>query len=181
MAVLVEAISVVVRLETIAEKYPGSVNQYIADCPNGTLCMDDDIVRVGFMYPDDAYAFIENLEHLGFRYIVDEQFDEIAMVDQIDGIVLPCDWLEYLKLVLFKGDIRVRICKSKGKPPGDVVFPPGWNYETSLSKHTFTLDRESEEARMVFLRHEDGIDYYLDVLTGQEHWIERTIRQNFNA
>jgi len=74
MAVLIEAISVVIRCETIAEKYPDGVDQYIQDCPNGTLCMDDDIVQVGFMFSDDVNAFIGNLERLGFRCVTTDFF-----------------------------------------------------------------------------------------------------------
>ena len=133
------------------------------------------------MRPDNADAFIDNLERLGFRFIVDGQADEIALVEQFNGIVVPCDWLEYRRLVIFKGDIRVFTCNISGKPPGDFFFPDGWEYEASLSKRTMTLDAESEKNRMIFLRHEDGVDFYLDVLTGQEHWIERSARRDTNA
>ncbi|MEI8172711.1 MAG: tetratricopeptide repeat protein [Deltaproteobacteria bacterium] len=174
MAVLVEALSVVCRIETITEKYPGGVDQYIQDCPNGTLCKDDKIVRVGFMSPDDVNAFIENLERLGFRYVTDGEFDEIAVVDQFKGINLPCAWLEFGNLVLFEGNVRVSICTSKGKDLGDVVFPCGWDYETSLSKRVVVVESEDADKRMTFLRREDGVDFYLDTLTGEEVFIGRT-------
>jgi hypothetical protein len=181
MAVLVEAISVLVRLETIAEKYPGGVDQYAQDCPNGTFCMDEDITRVGFMDPDDVVAFIANLEHLGFQCITDDKCDEVAVADQVNGIVIPCDWLEHLYLVLFEGDVRVFICKIADKPLGEIVFPAGWNYEASLSKRFITVKSEDVDKRMKFLRHEDGVDFYLDTLTGQEVFIEQTIRRTANG
>ncbi|MBU2055811.1 MAG: hypothetical protein KKC25_12740 [Proteobacteria bacterium] len=181
MAVLIEAISVVIRLETIVEKYPGGIDQYVTDCPTRTLCTDEEIVRVGFMDPVDMRSFIENLEGLGFNYLEDEEFDEIAVVDQFDGIYLPCSWLEYLKLVIFEGDIRVAICKRKGASLGDVAFPRGWNYETSLSKRTLPLDSESIEHRFIFLRRKGGVDFYLDALTGEEMFIDRSARRNTNA
>ena len=181
MAVLVEAKSVVIRRETIAEKYPGGLDQYIEDCPNRTLCMDDTIVRVGFMSPIDVDAFIGNLEELGFRLIEDNEFAEIAVVDQFNGIVLPCDWLEYMKLVIFEGDIRVSICKSKGASVGDVALPRGWNYETSLSKRTIPMNSETLEDRLIFLRRKGCVDFYLDVITGKEVFIEQPIRRNTNS
>jgi hypothetical protein len=181
MAVLIEAISVVIRLVTIAEKYPGGVEQYVKDSPNRTLCMDDSIARLGFMTGRDAQDFIESLERLGFRCAVDGEFDEIAVVDQFDGLYMPCDWLEYLKLVIFEGDIRVSICKSKGNPIGDVVFPCGWNYEKSLSKRTLPMDSRSLGDRLIFLKHKDGVDCYRDALTGEEVFITRTISRNTNA
>jgi hypothetical protein len=181
MAVLVEAISVVIRRETLAEKYPGGMDQYIQDCPNGSLCMDDDIVQVGFMYSDDAHAFIGNLESLGFRCRKEEGFDEIAVVDQFEGITLSCDWLECLNVKIFEGDQRMSVCQIKGSKFTGIGFPRGWSYETSLSKHTMTMDSESMEKRMIFLRRKDGIEIHLDVLTGKEWFIERTARRNCNA
>jgi hypothetical protein len=181
MAVLVEAISVVIRLETIAEKYPGGVEQYITDCPTRTLCMDEEIVRVGFMSPVDMRAFIEDLVGLGFNYIEDEGFDEIAVVDQFDGIFLPCNWLEYLKLVIFEGDIRVMICKRIGAAIGNIVFPDGWDYQTSLSKRTLSLESERCEKRLIFLRRKGSRCFYLDALTGKEVFIDRPVRRDANA
>jgi hypothetical protein len=181
MAVLIEAISVVIRRETVVEKYPGGVDQYIQDCPNGSLCMDEDIVQVGFMLTVDALDFIGSLERLGFRFISDDEFDEIAIVDQLDGITYPCDWLEYLKVVVFEGDVRVSVCQINGSDFSGVAFPCSWNYETSLSKHSIVMDGEDIDNRMVFLRHENGLECYLDPLTGREMFIERTIRRNCNA
>jgi len=181
MAVLIEAYSVVIRRETIAEKYPGGLEQYVNDCPNRTLCMDEEIVRVGFMSPVDMTTFIENLERIGFRYVEDDEFDEIAVVDQFKGVFLPCGWLEYLKLVIFEGDIRVAICKRKGAAIGNVVFPYGWDYETSLSKRTLLYDSKSLEKRLIFLRRKDGRNFYLDALTGENMFIDRAVRRDTNA
>jgi hypothetical protein len=181
MAVLIEALSVVVRLETIIDKYPGGVDQYIVDCPNNTLCLDDDLVRVGFMTGHDAFDFIGSLERLGLKYIDDDEFDEIAVVDQYDGIVRPCDWLEYMNLVIFEGDIRVSICRIKGSAIDCVAFPRGWVYENSLSKKNITLDSADFEGRMTFLRREGGVEFYLDKVTGIETFVKRTIIRNANA
>jgi hypothetical protein len=181
MAVLIEGYSVVIRLETIAEKYPGGVDQYIHDCPNGTLCMDEEIVRVGFMSAEDMNAFIRSLERLGFRCLTNGEFDEIAMVDQFVGISFPCDWLEYLQVVVFKGDMRVAICQIKGSTTDYFAIPAGWVYEDSLSKHSKFMDSENWDRRMIFLRYKDGFDVYLDTLISEEVYIQRTIRRNCNA
>lgn len=45
MAVLVEAISVIVRRDAIRGKYPGGWQGFVAAVPNGTLCYDDDLAR----------------------------------------------------------------------------------------------------------------------------------------
>jgi hypothetical protein len=38
MAILIEAISIFVRVETIEQKYPGGLDFYAQDCPNATFC-----------------------------------------------------------------------------------------------------------------------------------------------
>jgi len=182
MAVLIEAISVVIRLETIADKYPGGVEQYIEDCPNHTLCLDDDLVRVGFMTGHDLFDFIGSLERLGFKHMDDyDDFAEIAVVDQHDGIVRPCDWLEFLNLVIFDGDLRISICRIKGSAIDSIAFPAGWNYENSLSKKTIALNSAEFDGRMTFLRREGNVYFYLDKVTGMETFVTRTISRNCNA
>ena len=174
MAVLIEAVSVVIRLKTIADKYPGGVDQYIKDCPNWTLCVDEEIVRVGFMSTYDAFDFIGSLERLGFTCIVDGELDEIAIVDQFNGIILPCDWLDCLNVVIFKGDIRVLVCQIMGGEIKAIALPQGWAYENSLSKQTIVMDPVGWNSRMTFIRHENGLDFYLNTITGQEMYVGRT-------
>ena len=45
MAVLVEGISVIVRRDAIEEKIRGGLSAFLATVPNGTCCMDADLVR----------------------------------------------------------------------------------------------------------------------------------------
>lgn len=181
MAVLIEANSVVIRLETIAEKYPGGVDQYIKDCPDGTLCKDDSIVRVGFMSPFDTGAFIEDLKRLGFKYIEDEEFVEIAVVLQFIGLLRPCNWLEIVSVKIFKGNMKLSMCQIKGGALEYVDLPHGWSYENSLSKSNRFFTSETMDKRMIFLDHTDGVDAYLDVLTGEQHFITRTSRRKANS
>jgi hypothetical protein len=181
MAVLVEAISIIVRLETIEEKYPGGVDQYAEDCPNGTFCMDKDIARVGLMSPEDVDVFIDNLELLGLTCVNDRQYDEIAVVAQFKGFILPCEWLECLDVKIFEGDQKMMVCQIKGSDFSGVALPHGWNFETSLSKKGVMVESEDTDKRMKFLRHEDGVDYFLDALTGQELFIDRRIGRTTNG
>ena len=181
MAVLIEAISVVVRRETIANKYRGGLDQYIEDCPNRTLCMDEDIVSVQFMTGRNAFDFVGSLEHDGFRYVVNNEYDEIAVVDQFLGITLPCEWLEFLNIVIFKGDLRVKACNIMGNPLGKLALPAGWVYENSLSKLSIVTDKVNFALRMTFLRKENGFDVFLDKLTEKEVYMKQTIRRNANA
>jgi hypothetical protein len=181
MAVLVEAISIIVRRETIEEKYPGGVDRYAEDCPNGTFCMDKDIARVGFMSPEDVDVFIDNLELLGLTCVNDRKYDEIAVVVQFKGFILPCEWLEVLEVKLFEGNQKLTVCQIKDSAFSGIALPCGWNYETSLSKKVVMVESEGTDKRMKFLRHEDGVDYFQDALTGQELFIDRGIRRTTNG
>ena len=180
MAVLVEAISVVIRLETLAEKYPGGVDQYAEDCHNGTFCMDKDIARVGFMSPEDVDVFIDNLELLGLTCVTNGEYEEIAVLAQFRGLILPCEWLEVLEVKIFEGNQKIMVCQIKDTDFSGVFCPRGWNYETSLSKKVVMVKSEDTDKRMKFLRHEDGVDFYLDKHTGQEVFIEQSIKRTAN-
>ena len=65
MAVLIEAISVVVRADELLKKFPGGWDAFKAIVPNQTLCADNEIVRVGFMVPQDVESFIKRLQRVG--------------------------------------------------------------------------------------------------------------------
>lgn len=69
MAILIEAISVVVRINALHRNYEGGRRAFEENAPNKTLCSDDEIARVGFMAPADARAFAEALERNGLVYL----------------------------------------------------------------------------------------------------------------
>ncbi len=67
MAVLVEAISVVVRIDAIRKKLIGGWSRFEKLVPNPTLCSDGELARVGFLGPDETKAFIDELVSLQLR------------------------------------------------------------------------------------------------------------------
>ena len=56
----------------------------------------------------------------------------------------------------------------------DVVTPPGWEYDKSLSSSYGFVPNEHIEKGLKFLRHENGLDVYLNPLTGEEVFVGRT-------
>ena len=58
MAILVEAISVVIKRSVIDQKFPGGWEAFVEDCPNRTLCADSALARVGFMTPVDVESYV---------------------------------------------------------------------------------------------------------------------------
>ncbi len=90
MAVLFEANSVIIRTQAIRERYTGGWNEFAEAVPNGTLCTDDDVARVGFMNPDDCESYVASLERRGLTFLRDGQSQDIAVAIQTDGIIVPC-------------------------------------------------------------------------------------------
>jgi hypothetical protein len=179
MAVLVEGISVVVRRSAIDAKLDGGWTRFVEDVPNATLCMDDDLARVGFLSPDEVGAFIDHLEQQGLTFVLDGRFQDMAVVDQLRGPTLPVDWLEYAQFPYGEDGGKVAACwlfegprmgAGIHMPQGgvDIATPRGWDYEDSLSAKFDFVPTEQVPSRLRFLRHEGGVDVFLDTVTGKE-------------
>ena len=95
MAVLIEAISVVVRADTLVRRFPGGWEGFKEQVPNNTLCADNEIVRVGFMSPEDVDSFINLLQRADLIYLNNGRAIDIAVADQLHGLGAPCSWLEF--------------------------------------------------------------------------------------
>lgn len=181
MAVLVEAISVIVRRDAINELFPGGWERFVEIVPNNTLCFDDELARVGFMSPAGVKDFVGALESNGLRYITDGFAMEIAVVDQMTGPLCNVTWLEFAQLNLEPGK-RMSSCWLFDEPrmgagihmkaqQMDIAVPPGWTYENSLSAKTKFVRNEDVDARLKFLRHQDGLEVYEDLETGKELFV----------
>lgn len=134
MAVLVEAISVVVRADAIHRRFRGGWDEFYQGVTNKTLCADSELARVGFMTPADVEAYVKDLERNGLRYLRWGKAKDIVVVDQIRGPAAPCSWVEFGHII--RGDDpkkRIAACRLKGSLIERIVMPDGRNFETSLS------------------------------------------------
>jgi len=184
MAVLVEAISVVVRRDAIDTRFSGGWRQFVSIVPNATLCTDDDLARVGFMSPSDVQTFVRRLEKSGLTCIDRGKFVDIAIVDQLHGPTMPVDWLEIAHLKIGDSGNKVaacwlfegpRIAAGIHMPETRITIatPPGWRYAGSLSANFKFVAKEEISDKMKFLRHEGSTDIYLDLSTGKEVYVAR--------
>ena len=87
MPVRIEAISVVVRRDANSNRFDGGWVAFTAGVPKGTLYYDAEIARVGFMSPEDARAYVYDLESGDLRYLLDDEAQDIAVVDQLQGFL----------------------------------------------------------------------------------------------
>ena len=143
MAVLVEAISVVLRRASISRSYAGGWDAFVAAVPNPTLCYDDDIARVGFLSPSEVERYVKDLQRCGLEFLEHRKYVDVAIVDQRQGLLSKCDWLEFGRFPMGSGQMSAcwffdgpRICvgaNMKGTSM-DISTPRSWQFEGSLSQ-----------------------------------------------
>ena len=185
MAVLVEAISVIVRRDAVNARFSGGWRGFLACVPNSSLCTDEDLARVGFMSPPDIEEFVRHLERGGLTFLHNGQAVDIVVVDQMRGPTVPVDWLEFARISFDETGNKVAACwlfegpriaagihmPAKGIT---IATPDGWTYENSLSANFKFVENEEMQEKLKFLRQEQGTDVYLDLATGKEVFVGRT-------
>lgn len=67
MAVLIDALNVLVLRDVLRLRYPGGEEAFLRSCPNDTLCADEHLARVGFMRPSDVARFCDHLESVHLK------------------------------------------------------------------------------------------------------------------
>lgn len=121
MAVALEFIDFLIRVETIKKKYPGGWDAFLSDYENELgrrVWFDDYLVRDGAMSPHDIELLVNEWTEIGF-----EPFGEIngqmywkdccVLEVMFGGPTLPCDWIDY--------DPIKNFAFLKGMEPGDVA------------------------------------------------------------
>lgn len=129
MAITIHFLTVVIRIETIKKKYPGGINAFMKSY---TSWRDSNLIGIGFMSNGGAEEFIYKLTNIGFSYVVNDEFDEIAYIDQFKGLLLPCKWLEASIVDFFhKGEVTTSTCWLKGSMDKDVGVRLSKDYDPS--------------------------------------------------
>jgi hypothetical protein len=180
MAVLVEAISVVVRRDAIDQSLAGGWAAFVDGAPVRTLCTDGQLVRVGFLDPKHVEAFVEKLKAGGLVFLRCNSPVDFVVVDQQRGPTMECDWLEFAHIPFGGPSKRVAMCwfmESKRLEVSGIhvpaqnfglATPEGWTFEGSMSEQFTFVPTDDVNDRPEFLRSDDGIDVYLDTATGRE-------------
>lgn len=171
MAILCEAISVIVRADRALGAF-GSFEAFKAIVPNSTLAADGDLMRVGFMVPDDVKAFVDQLSQHGLQYVDDGKAKDLVVVDQMRGPAVPCDWLDFGGVEI--SSRKVGAARLRGSNSSRLFTPDGWTFEGSLSQTFVFSPSSSENKGLKFLRRDGATDVYLNSLTGKEVYVGRT-------
>lgn len=179
MAVLIEALSLVIRVDRVQERFPGgwaAFQLHVQAHP--TYCADGELVRLGFMHPDDVAALIQDLRKAGLRYVVDRagarRAEDMVVVDQNMGPMVDADWVEFLHVdVAPDGSQPVAVARLTGSAETRTVFPIGWRWEGSMSQSAEFVASDQVDETVTFVRSEGGVDVYRDNRTGELRYIGR--------
>ena len=179
MAVLVEAISVVIRADRLIERYPGGWRAFVRGVPNATMCADGEVVRVGFMSPDDVKAYVDELAAVGMVYLDGGKAVDLVVIDQLRGPAVPCDWIEFGHISLDGDESRkVAACRLVDSAVAECVMPDGWTFAESLSRtHSFIRTEHVDKATEK-IREDDDLDVYRNRLTGGEMFVGRPLKRD---
>jgi hypothetical protein len=120
MAVQLEFINLIVRIETIKAKYPGGWEACLEDhrdAIGGRIWFDDHLFRDGAMNPMDMQFLVTCWESLGFETNRDVDgtivWQDVCVADYLNGNSRPCDWLLHME--------TGRAVYLKGTEPGPVI------------------------------------------------------------
>ena len=164
MPVVIEAMSVVIRADALLAAFDNDWARFKQTVLNSTFCADGDLVRVGFMAPQDADEYIQLLESAGLRFLVDGSPKDIVVVDQFLGPSCACDWIELVDISLDRRRLkRVKACQAKGSTSNELATPEGWGFRSleSLRSPSYGfVPSDAIDDALVFLRSEDGTDVY---------------------
>jgi hypothetical protein len=163
MAVLVEGISVIIKVDRILAAFP-TWSAFVEWVPNKTMCCDKELARIGFMSPVDVHACIADLEAKGLRYQADGKAVDMAVVDQTRGLCCRCDWIEVGKIPLNNDDTKpVGAARLVGSKQPVFMRPDGWVYEQSLTVyHKFVPTQDIERTFASAAPPKDGIRTFTD-------------------
>jgi hypothetical protein len=185
MAVLVEAISVIVRRDSIEKHFIGGWPAFLKTIPNATSCYEDKLVRVGFMEPGSVQGYIEVLEQSGLVFMEDDKAVDIVVCDQLQGPTIACDWIEFGKLPidddntvaaawLFEGPRFTGGLHFKSRKFG-LAVPARWKYKGSPSETPQFMDKLDSQKHLEFLRQENGVEVYWNKTTNKEVYVGRAV------
>lgn len=158
MAVLIEAFSVIVRVQAIRDKYFGGVKAFMDDIPNATFCTDGSLGRVGFMSLDDAFFFSAELMKKGLDGLSgDRENTDIAYAVQDVGLIDKCSWLVVKRLSIDAHKHEVTACSLDTDVQQGLSVPKNWSYEqyaslTSVSDREILFTSQEEDSAVLTLR-----------------------------
>lgn len=106
MAIIIEAINIIIKREMVDNKCKGGFLGLLADISFMELPwhMDKELVRIGFMDPDSLNHFIPALIERGIEFN-----EDWCIVDMMSGPTQPCVWFGFGRQMLFKNGSNIGV------------------------------------------------------------------------
>lgn len=141
MAVVIEAITIVVRRNAARRVFAGNDAPLAALAPNPSGRHDEHLYAVGFMNQLDAEAFIRReLEPRGLTWTQGDQAVDLTLVDQFTGLVHYTPWLEVGQYPV-EGS-AVTAAWLAGTEPGALSTHSFWNLKNYLDLSRAPLEED---------------------------------------
>jgi hypothetical protein len=170
VSVLVENLNVIVRVSTLARKYPGGLAQFRRDCLNASFCCDGLLARFGSPARSDVDVFIDRLRERGLVMADEFGFRDMAVVDEFRGLPAGCFWLQ----TGTRPD-GIGFAYKRGTDPSALIaVPPGWSLRARSGLEGARVTGEPW-GQMIFIRRDGESDVYLNRRTGEEVRIARRL------
>lgn len=134
MAVLIEVLSLVIRVERVAERFPGGWMAFESRVMNHpSYCSDGELARLAFLTPEDVKALVGDLAAAGLEHLdADGRAVDMVVVDQRQGPMSPADWLEFHHVDFAPDGSRpIPVARLKGSTETRTAFPRNWTWEGS--------------------------------------------------
>jgi hypothetical protein len=149
MSVLIEAISVVIPRQRLDLKYPGGTAGFMVHAARRSaehryVCVDPHLLCLSYFTPDAADRGVAPLVSAGMTDIADDEFMDVAIVDQRHGPILPCRWLVWSHDA--SGFTSAWLA---GELPGGLSAPEGWSVEQSKRLARVKIGLSSSPTKMV--------------------------------
>ena len=150
MGLLIEAYVVVVKNDSIQNKYPGEFDSFAEIIITGVFYSDGQMAGFGYMDRGDGKTFVKKLREEGLME------DDFAYVAQTEGEIYPAEWLRLKMLRLPEVNGEVLIAHLAEDDSNTFVANEGWQYKGSLSEDTTVVSLDSDRVELLYVA-EDGL------------------------
>jgi hypothetical protein len=175
MAILLEAINIVIKRESAEKKYSGGILTLFMDLARFDLPshMDFELIRIGFMDPDTLHNFVPVLLERRVDFT-----EDWCIVDMMSGPTKPCSWLGFGRQMFFKNGSNIGISfepysigwlKSKShfgiicnqSNEFRLAIPKNWNFSNAVT-NMFNVPGEKTKEILIKLGLPNGMVPFVD-------------------
>ena len=162
MSILIEAINVVIKIDSLKKVFGTDLEAFYELIPNQSSYQDKKLIRVGFMVEKDMLSFIDVITEKGIRlFNENEYFDDCAIIYQGHDLTNECTWLERFIIEVENKNLEVCAYKDSSghifyeKDKNAFVCSEDWSVEGAIQLH--------EDGLAKYLRTEVSKDGVLDL------------------